>query len=288
MALSNSLIKKIVRQALEEDAVSCDITTLDFIDSQTAVEARIVAKENGIVCGVALACEVFRSFDKSLRLKVRRRDGNMVRRDGVVLSIKGRARSVLSCERVALNFLSYLSGIATRTRGAVAQASRRGIKILDTRKTTPTLRLLEKYAVKTGGGENHRMDLSGRYLVKDNHVFILEKTRDMERLAGRRRKVPFEIEVQNLKELKRSLFFSPDILLLDNLSPSSVRKVAAFLKKMFPHKKFRPLVELSGGIHTGNVSRYCISGVDFISLGALTHSAPALDMSLEIVKVYSR
>lgn len=285
MRFDDPSVALMIKAALLEDAAHQDITTLDFIPFSVRVKARIIAKENGVVCGTALAAEVFRVFDRSLAVSVLKKDGHAVKAGETLMTVGGRARSVLSCERLALNFLGYLSGIATQTRQACDAVRRAGVRILDTRKTTPLMRSLEKYAVCAGGGMNHRLNLADQYLVKDNHVFILEKTGGFESLALRRKKVPFEIEVDSLPALEKSLAYCPDIIMLDNFSPAQVRRAVALLKKIFPKKEHRPLVELSGGIGPQNIRKYAIKGVDFISLGALTHSAHALDVSLEIVKV---
>jgi nicotinate-nucleotide pyrophosphorylase (carboxylating) len=288
MPLNKNKIRELARQSLREDAAGDDITTLDFIPSEARVEAKIIAREDGIVCGIDIACEVFRAFNKKVELKKVRCDGQRVFRGAPVLIICGQGRALLSCERVALNFLSYLSGIATQTYRAVRQVRSKGISVLDTRKTTPLYRTLEKYAVLMGQGKNHRLDLSGQYLLKDNHLAILKKTGGLEILTSRRPGIPLEIEVENFGELKKVLSYCPDIIMLDNFSPVEIKKAIRYLRKMFPRKEKRPLLELSGGISLGNISHYAIKGVDFISLGALTHSAPALDLSMEIVKVYSR
>ncbi len=282
MPLNKQLIRKTVERALSEDAAYQDITTLDFIPLKAVAEARIVAKEEGIVCGIPVVQEVFRTFDPKLSVKALKKEGTRVSRGSLVFVIRGSARSILSCERVALNVLSYLSGRASATFHAVARVRAKGIQILDTRKTTPMLRAFEKYAVLTGGGNNHRLDLSDQYLVKDNHVFVLKKTCGLDVLKNRRRAVPFEIEVDNFDELEKALTYAPDIVMLDNFTPSGVRRAVRLLKKRFPQKERRPMIELSGGINPQNISRYSLSGVDFISLGALTHSAKALDYSLEM------
>lgn len=277
-------VRELIQRALQEDAAHKDITTLDFVSDKTHVQARILAKEAGVVCGVDMAQLVFKIFDSRLKIQKKKKDGSRIKKNDVLLTIKGRARSVLSCERVALNFLGYLSGIASLTREAVDAVSAKGVKILDTRKTTPLLRSLEKYAVSRGGGRNHRFDLAQQYLVKDNHLVILKKTCGMEVLARRKSKVPFEIEVENTGELKKALSLNPDIIMLDNFSPNQVRRALVVLSGLYA-KSSRPLIELSGGITLQNISRYAIQGVDFISLGALTHSAPSLDVTLEITKV---
>lgn len=286
MPLDKKLISDIVGKALREDAAYQDITTLFFIPQNVGAEAEIIAKENGVVCGLALAREVFKTFDRNVKFRELKKDGQKVKKGDTVVFLKGRARSILSCERVALNFLSYLSGISSQTHEAAQKVISKGIQILDTRKTTPLFRTLEKYAVFMGGGRNHRFDLSEQYLVKDNHLFILKKTGGLAALADREPKVPFEIEVENIQDLKKALSYCPDIIMLDNFTPQEIKKAISIIRRMFPHKDKRPLIELSGGITLSNISRFAIKGVDFISLGALTHSAKALDISLEITKVH--
>ncbi len=288
MPLNKEVVKKFVRTALCEDAVRCDITTLAFIPKDANVEARIIAKEAGVVCGISIGYEAFNAFDKSVSYIAKKNDGDPVAKGEKIVFLKGKARSILSCERVALNFMSYLSGISTDTRKAVLKARPMGIQILDTRKTTPIYRMFEKYAVVMGGGKNHRFSLSGQYLVKDNHIFILKGTCGLGVLINRKGDVPFEIEVEKLSELRKALAFGPNIIMLDNFSPSEVRQAVRLLAKLFPKNENRPFIELSGGITIENISRYVIRGVDFISLGSLTHSARALDLSLEITKAYSR
>ncbi|WP_128699737.1 carboxylating nicotinate-nucleotide diphosphorylase [Candidatus Velamenicoccus archaeovorus] len=285
MRFNDPSVALMIKAALLEDAAYQDITTLDFIPFSARVTARIIAREKGVVCGAALAAEVFRVFDPSLSVRLLKTDGYVVRAGETLMTVTGKARSVLSCERLALNFLGYLSGIATQTRQACDAVRRAGVRILDTRKTTPLMRSLEKYAVCAGGGMNHRLNLADQYLVKDNHILILKSIGGFDIFARRRKKVLFEIEVENLSELKKAMVYRPDIVMLDNFSPLQVRRAVALLKKIFPDKEHRPLVELSGGIGPQNIRGYAIKGVDFISLGALTHSARALDVSLEIVKV---
>lgn len=286
MLLSKENIRYVVSEALKEDAAFGDITTLTFIPSGVRIQAKIFAKEDGVICGIPLAKEAFRIFDSKTRFNSRVKDGEGVKKGQVIAFVTGRARSVLSCERVALNFVSYLSGISTDTKKAVRRVKNCGIQILDTRKTTPLLRVFEKYAVLSGGGKNHRLDLSRQYLVKDNHLSVLRKSKKLSLLSERSSKIPFEIEVESLEELKSFLFYFPDIIMLDNFCPENIRKAIRVVKQMFPVKNKRPLIELSGGITPSNLSKFAIKGVDFISLGALTHSARALDVSMEIEKVY--
>ncbi|MGE5280421.1 MAG: carboxylating nicotinate-nucleotide diphosphorylase [Deltaproteobacteria bacterium] len=286
MLLSKAVIRSMVRAALTEDAAAQDITTLDFIPLKVRVDAAVVAREKGVVCGIPFVLDVFRVFDPKARVTVLKKDGAQVRKGEAVLRIRGGGRTVLSCERVALNFLSYLSGIATQTHAAVRRVRACGIRILDTRKTTPLLRLAEKYAVAAGGGCNHRFNLSDQYLLKDNHIYIMRRTHACDFLRLRRPGVPFEIEVESMAELDNALALEPDIVMLDNFTPAQVRRALAHLRRMIPRKARRPLIELSGGIRVETLPRYAIRGVDFISLGSLTHSAVALDFSLEFTRCW--
>lgn len=285
MALNKDLVKRFIKEAFLEDAVFDDVTTTAFISEGVKVRAHIIAKENGVLCGMDLVWETFKSFDKSVSIHENKKDGQAVKKGDCVAVVSGYARSILSCERTALNFVSYLSGISTQTRSVVDKVGRSGIKILDTRKTTPLFRIFEKYAVLTGGGNNHRLNLSDQYLVKDNHLFVIRKMKSLDVLLRRDLKIPFEIEVDDFDQLKEVMAYRPTIVLLDNFTPTQVRQAVLWLKKQFPHKNKRPLVELSGGITYQNIASFCIRGVDYISLGALTHSSRALDFSLEIVKI---
>lgn len=285
MRLNERFLNDLALQALKEDAAYQDITTLDFIPKDARVEARVVSGDAGVACGLCIARTVFSVFDKGLAVVLKKKDGDAVRKGQTLISLKGRARSVLSSERSALNFIGWLSGIATETRKALDAVKGSGIRILDTRKTTPLMRSLEKYAVKAGGGDNHRFDLSEQYLVKDNHLQVLKDTIGNNGLLRRRKKVPFEIEVESLAELRQVICLQPAIIMLDNFTPAAVRAAIRLLSVIYKGRK-KPLIELSGGISPGNISRYSIKGVDFISLGCLTHSAPALDVSLEIMRVY--
>ncbi len=284
MDLDRKVIRALVRAALIEDAADRDITTRDFIAANVHAEAAVVAKEKGVVAGIPFVLEVLSSFDKKARVTVLKKEGALVRCGDVVLKIKASGRTVLSCERVTLNFLSYLSGIATQAHEAVKRVKARGIRILDTRKTTPLLRAVEKYAVAVGGGSNHRFNLGEQYLIKENHIFILRRTGMRDRLKKRRPGVPFEIEVESPKDLEATLCLEPDIVMLDNFTPAQVHRAVARLARVCPDRRQRPLVEISGGISLKNLRRYAIRGVDFISLGSLTHSAVALDFSLELTR----
>ena len=291
-------IKNIITQALREDAAFADITTNLLISKRHQSTANILIKEEAIVCGLKVAKDVFKALDPNIRFKTLFKDGSRVKENTVVAVVKGKTRALLSGERVALNFLGHLSGIATLTHQFVQKVKPSKAKISDTRKTTPGLRILEKYAVLCGGGENHRSDLSEMVLIKDNHCQIigsLSKLRDVIQNLKRKTKKLIEVEVENLRELREVLKASPDIILLDNMSPSQVKKVVNLVKKekrMSPElsvpthnwqRTKQPLLEASGGITITNVSAFARSGVDRISIGSLTHSAQSIDVSMEIV-----
>lgn len=284
--LLNKLIKKTLTQALREDIGKGDITTLFTVAPNLKVRAAIIAKENGILCGVDI---IKGAFPKDVRFKALKRDGSTIKKNQKIIILEGNARKIITHERVALNFLSRLSGISTLTRKFVEKTKRTNAKIMDTRKTTPTLRALEKYAVKVGGGLNHRMKLDEAILIKDNHLraakFIhkgkLNKAK-LKNCIGRIRKktsLKIEIEVENLKEFKAVLNLKPTIIMLDNFNLSSLKKAVRLRNHCCPKVK----LEASGGINLNNVKRFAKAGVDLISIGAITHSAPTIDFSLEII-----
>ncbi len=270
----------IVAIALAEDVVKNDHMSQHFILDRE-VNARIFAKENAVIAGTRVAQDVFRRIDGALRVKILRPDGDRVKRGGTVMEIKGSAQSILTGERVALNFLQRLSGIATLTRRYADASGAHRAKILDTRKTTPGLRALEKAAVVAGGGVNHRFGLDDMVMLKDNHLLTAG---DTERLQGAIRKfralrkgVRIEVEADTLPQVRSFLRLEGiDIILLDNMS---LREMRAAVKLGEGRVQF----EASGGVTLRRVAKIAATGVDFISVGALTHSARAIDFSLEIV-----
>ena len=291
-------IKNIITQALREDAVFADITTNSLIPKHHQSRANILIKEEAIVCGLEIVKDVFKTLDRGVEFKVFFKDGSKVKKNTVVAVIKGKTRALLSGERVALNFLGHLSAIATLTHQFVQKVKPSKVKILDTRKTTPGLRILEKYAVLCGGGENHRSDLSEMVLIKDNHRHIIvspSKLRDVIQDLKKKTQKLIEVEVDSLRELREVLKASPDIILLDNMSPSQVKKVVNLVKRekrRLPElsvpthnwqRAKQPLLEASGGITITNVSAFARTGVDRISIGSLTHSARAINVSMEII-----
>lgn len=271
------LFREIVANALKEDLGRGDLTTESTVPSGVAAEGRLIAKAVGVLAGVDVAAEAFRLVDGGLELVRRFEDGARLSPGDEVLRVKGKARSILMAERVALNFIQRLSGIATATSKAVEAA--RGAKaiVVDTRKTTPGLRVLEKYAVRAGGGRNHRFGLDDAVMIKENHIAVAGGIAAAVRAArakiGHMHKI--EVEVERLDQIDEALAAGADVILLDNMDLESMRRAVQKIAG-------RALVEASGGIRPEDVAAVAATGVDVISLGWLTHSAPALDFSLEV------
>ncbi len=266
--------------ALAEDLGEGDVTTQFFVPEELRAQGRIVTREKAVVAGTNVAAEVFRRVDSETKADILRQDGSEVAAGDVIMELKGRARSILSAERVALNFLQRLCGIATLTREFVQAAANPLVKIIDTRKTTPGLRAYEKAAVVAGGGDNHRFGLFDMVLVKDNHLATASGLSDLaERIRQIRKEKPrlrVELEADNLEQVRAFVELDGvDIILLDNMPPAQLREAVALRRKSI---KF----EASGGITLKNVRRVAATGVDYISVGALTHSARAIDLSLEL------
>ncbi len=270
--------------ALREDVGSGDVTTANFVAENLEATARIVAQEKAIVAGTATAAEVFRRLDPQLKIDMLRADGSEVSPNDSVMEIRGRASSILTGERVALNFLQRLSGVATLTKQFVDAAANPSVTILDTRKTTPGLRTLEKAAVAAGGGGNHRFGLFDMVLVKDNHLACGRGFHSLgeivRRIRAERPEIKIEIEADNLRQVRAILSNADvDLILLDNMRPAQLREAVALAKD----KNVK--LEASGGVNLKNIRVIAATGVDFISIGALTHSARAIDFSLEITHV---
>jgi len=275
-------MKKIVRDALREDIGRGDITSRSTVSKNTQAKARIVFKQAGVACGLPVVKEVFKAVDAKLRVKLRAKEGSSVKRGRVVAVIEGPARSLLAAERTALNFLGRLSGIATLTRQFADKVKGAKAKIYDTRKTTPLLRELEKYAVRIGGGVNHRMGLWDQVLIKENHQAVASSQLLADSLKRLGKRMKIEIEVRNLRELKDALKAKPDIILLDNMSVAQVKKAVELRRRFTLHASRFTALEVSGGITLKNVRKYAKTGIERISVGALTHSAPAIDVSMKI------
>ena len=272
-------IRRVVRLALQEDLPHSDVTTAALFPSPAPALARIVAQQSLVVAGLAAAVQTFRTVDASLVLSIQRQDGDPAQDGDCLLQIEGDGRSILKAERVALNFLQHLSGVATLTRQFCNAVRGYPVTILDTRKTIPGLRALQKWAVLLGGGTNHRQSLSDGILIKDNHLALLNHTTAPVRTACHKAKTTAPhtanviVEVESLAEVRTALAGRADIILLDNMTPTMVRQAIKLIKK-------RALVEVSGGVTLKNVRAMAAAGPDRISIGALTHSAPAATLSL--------
>ena len=264
--------------ALEEDAGLGDLTSRAIFPKNHACRAFIEAGQDLVLCGIDVAARVFSRVDPKARVKVLIRDGARVRRGRRVLEVSGSTEGVLTAERTALNFLQRLSGIATLSSRYAKAVASTGVRIVDTRKTTPGFRALEKYAVRCGGCHNHRSSLGEHVLIKDNHIAAAGSvSRAVSRArAGAPHLCKIEAEAKSLAEVRQALKSGADAILLDNMTPEQVARAVSIIKG-------RARVEVSGGVRFETLGLYAIAGVDVISVGALTHSAPAADLSLTVV-----
>ena len=274
---SQEELRVLVKSALDEDGAFNDLTTLATVVSDRRARGRLVARRAGVVSGVPLAVEAFCILDSKVTIRVDQEDGAHVARGESILYLTGHARALLAAERVALNFMQKLSGAASLTAKYVEEVRGTRARILDTRKTTPGWRLLEKYAVRCGGGTNHRLNLSSAVLIKDNHLAAVDgdvavavrRARDLAPVGTK-----VEVECESLAQVQAALDANADIVLLDNMSPSQMGECVRLVNG-------RAITEASGGINLDTVRRIAETGVDWISVGALTHSAPALDLALD-------
>lgn len=279
----HNALDTLIRQALAEDSAEADITTLSTVPASQQARGTILTREAGVIVGLNVAAQTFRLFDPEISVKLLVEDGASVQADQELVQLSGSARSLLSAERVALNFLGRLSGIATLTARCVSALKGTRTRILDTRKTTPGLRALEKEAVRLGGGQNLRFGLNDGVLIKDNHIKVAGGI-NMAIKAARSQAphlLKIEIECETLAEVEQAAQAGADVILLDNMSVEMMSNAVNFVRRIAP----RTLLEASGNIGTDlqKLAHVAATGVDFISLGALTHSAPRFDVSLELV-----
>ena len=273
-------VTRLIELAIEEDLGRGDATTQALVGPEATATAHLVARQRLTVAGLDIAAAVFRRLDPSIAIQTQIDDGAEAQPGARVATYRGAAAALLSGERTALNFLQRLSGVATLTRAFVAAAQGTSLRITDTRKTTPGFRLLEKYAVRMGGGSNHRFDLGSGVLIKDNHVALAGSVSEaVRRTKGR---VPHslnvEVEVDNLAQLDEALAAGVAIILLDNFTDTDLGKAMARIRAVKP----RPLLEVSGGVTLARIPELARLGVDLVSVGALTHSAPAVDLALDM------
>lgn len=280
LSMPENQLNTIIDLALDEDSGKGDITSDLLIPSKLQAKATFLAKAEGVLAGIDIARLVFVRVDPAIKFKVIIKDGSQLKKGDIIATVTGNARSILQAERVALNFLQRLSGIATQTAIYVALIDDLPVRILDTRKTTPGLRLLEKYAVSMGGGQNHRFNLSDGILIKDNHLMALRaqgmplKEIVVKAKQNAPKGIKVEVEVTNLKEVDEAVSAGADIIMFDNMSPAQMRRA---VKKIPATIK----TEASGGITLDSLRKVAETGVTFISVGALTHSVTALDISLD-------
>jgi nicotinate-nucleotide pyrophosphorylase (carboxylating) len=278
--ITPDFLQRFIHSSLAEDIGNGDHSSLAAIPADTRTKARLVIKDEGVLAGVSLAEEIFQSFDKSLRVEGYLSEGAEVKRGDIAFSVHGPARSILSTERLVLNCMQRMSGIATKTRRLAGLIAGTGVKLLDTRKTTPNFRLLEKWAVNIGGGSNHRIGLYDMIMLKDNHIDMaggIEKaiiqTKDYLRAGNHNLKI--EIETRNLAEVEEVLRIGGvDIIMLDNMSPAQMREAVIRIGGAYK-------TEASGNITEKTIREVAECGVDFISMGELTHSVRSLDLSLK-------
>jgi len=272
--LSENFIKNTVKLALNEDLFPSGDITSNLVENNKVIKARLKSNQDAVIGGLLFVKYAFSLIDKRIKFIIKKKDGSFVKRNSLIALVQGKAQNILIAERVALNFLSHISGIATRTNQFVKLAGKR-CKICCTRKTTPNLRVIQKYAVKLGGGTNHRFNLSDEYLIKDNHI----GSSDIKRLVSlairnkKRRKIT--VEVDNLKQLKKIIGLKFNTVLFDNMNIKNLKAGVKLAKKHYE-------TEASGNINLKTVKTVAATGVNRISVGSITHSAPAIDFKLEI------
>lgn len=279
--MTDAYMKTVVAAALAEDIGQGDITTNNLILETSKVQAQLVFKTEGVVCGLNVAECVFKTFCKKISFQRLVSEGSKVKKHKVIAIIKGPARAILTAERVAINFLTHLSAIATQTRSFVEQIKPYLSKIFDTRKTTPLLRQMERYAVHVGGGHNHRFDLSAMVMIKDNHRSLLKKggLKQAVEIVKLKTKRSVVLEVDTWDEFQEALTSKAEVILLDNMTPLQVRNALNLRNRLNPSV----LLEASGGINIHNVRAYAKTGVERISVGSLTSVKEGIDISLDFV-----
>ena len=274
MYLNDIMLDKLIMNALSEDVGTGDITTESTIPETARAHGLYKAKESGVLCGIGVAARVFELIDRDIEFTPLKRDGDRIEKGEIIAEVRGKATNVLTGERVGLNLMQRMSGIATRTAEAVAQVEGTGAKICDTRKTTPGLRVVEKYAVKVGGGTNHRFNLADGILIKDNHIVAAGSITNAVRAANAPHTLKIEVEVETFDELNEALDAGADIIMLDNMSCEDMKKAVGIVNG-------RAVTEASGNMGDRNLKEVADCGVDLISIGALTHSVRSLDISLK-------
>lgn len=279
-------LKELIKLAFLEDVGKGDITSQAIIPKTKQASALIIAKQEGILCGIDVAEEVFKIRDKKIKFIKEKNDGDSIKKGDVIAKVDGKALALLACERIVLNFLQHLSGVATTANAYVIATKKYPVKILDTRKTLPGFRALEKYAVKTGGAENHRLGLHDMVLIKDNHIKVAGSiTAAVERVKKNNKiKTKIEVECKSFDEVKEALKNEIDMIMFDNMSYDEMEIAVGWVKEHNKKTNAAITTEASGGVMLENIKEIAKTGVDYISIGsALTLSAKALDISMKIV-----
>lgn len=281
----NSQLRRLLLQALQEDIGRDDLTTQFIVSKNQKSKAIIFSKSEGVLAGLKVAALTFKLLDSKVKFKTFKKDGDKIKKGDKILEMYGKTQTILSAERTALNFLQRLSGIATLTFQFVRQIQSTPAKICDTRKTTPLWRSLEKYAVKVGGGTNHRFGLDDMLLIKDNHIKVAGSVSQAIKLAKQKNKkrLPLEVETNNLAEVTVALKAGVNFIMLDNFPLWNLKLAVKIIREFEKKNKKRINIEASGNVNLRNVKEIAQTGVDLISVGKITHSAPALDFSLKIV-----
>ena len=273
--LSKNFIKNVCKLALNEDLYPSGDITSNLLKNNTKIKANLLSNQAGIIGGLEFAKQTFKLIDKKIKIKIKKKEGSQIKKGSLIAIIEGNIKNILIGERVALNFLSHISGIATKTNSFVKKVNKKS-KIYCTRKTIPNLRVIQKYAVKLGGGENHRFNLSDEFLIKDNHIAANKNIREIIKQAIKSKKgKKITVEIDNLNQLKKIIGLKFDRVLFDNMNIKNLRKGVKLSKKYYE-------TEASGNITIKTVKSVATTGVDRISVGSITHSAPAVDLKLEI------
>ncbi len=276
MKLSNLAIDTIILNALNEDMPYGDISTDSLFSKIEQSKGKLIAKQDGVLAGLTVFQRVFLLIDDTITFKLYFSDGDFVKNSDVILTISGATASILKGERVALNLLQRMCGIATKTNKLVRAINNENIRLVDTRKTTPNLRILEKYAVTMGGGYNHRFSLSDAVMLKDNHIKAVGSIKKAVKIVREKisHTMTIEVEAENLDQVKEAIESKADIIMLDNMDIETMKKAIVLINK-------KALIEISGNIDIDSVSKKALPGVDIISSGAITHSIEAMDISLK-------
>ena len=273
--LSKNFIINVCKLALNEDLYPSGDITSNLLRNNTKKKAKLLSNQTGIIGGLEFAKQTFKLIDKKIKIKIKKKEGSKIKKGDLIAIIEGNIKNILIGERVALNFLSHISGVATKTNSFVKKVNKKS-KICCTRKTIPNLRVIQKYAVKLGGGENHRFNLSDEFLIKDNHIAANKNIREIVKKAIKSKKgKKITVEVDNLNQLRKIIGLKFDRILFDNMSPKTLKKGVKLSKKLYE-------TEASGGVTLKNVKKIATTGVERISVGSITHGAPALDLKLQI------